>query len=57
MSALVEARLIESDAGALVFLINRSHYDYEPHLEVEGYQPEDVVSSSHSVTHVRLRPA
>ena len=56
MSSLVEARLLESDVGALVFLLNRSHYDYDVEVTVEGYRAQRVVTTSHSVTHVPLAP-
>jgi hypothetical protein len=34
--------------------MNRSHYDYDVEVAVEGYRAQRVVTASHSVTHLPL---
>ena len=57
--SLVEARLVESDRGSLLFLINRSGYDWEVEVQPRGYQAESVRLPTHGATHrlVRKIPA
>jgi hypothetical protein len=57
LSSFVEARLLESDEGALVFVVNRSRYDQELELAVAGYETERVSVPSHTVAHVPLQTA
>ncbi len=37
--ALIEARVVESMAGALLFVINRSGYEWQIEVHARGYQP------------------
>ncbi|MDE0079904.1 MAG: beta-galactosidase [Caldilineaceae bacterium] len=53
--SLVEARLVESDRGNLLFLINRSGYDWEVEVQPRGYQPEKVRLPTHGATHRLVR--
>lgn len=53
--SLVEARLIESDRGSLLFLINRSGYDWEVEVQPSGYQAERVRLPTHGATHRLVR--
>lgn len=53
--SLVEARLVESDRGSLLFLINRSGYDWEVEVQPSGYQAERVRLPTHGATHRLVR--
>ena len=53
--SLVEARLVESDRGNLLFLINRSGYDWEVEVQPRGYQAERVRLPTHGATHRLVR--
>ena len=53
--SLVEARLVESDRGNLLFLINRSGYDWEVEVQPRGYQTEKVRLPTHGATHRLVR--
>lgn len=53
--SLVEARLVESERGNLLFLINRSGYDWEVEVQPRGYQAEKVRLPTHGATHRLVR--
>ena len=53
--SLVEARLVESDRGNLLFLINRSGYDWEVEVQPRGYQAEKVRLPTHGAAHRLVR--
>ena len=53
--SLVEARLVESSRGSLLFLINRSGYDWEVEVQPSGYQAERVRLPTHGATHRLVR--
>lgn len=49
--SLVEARLVESERGNLLFVINRSGYDWEVKVTPRGYRPLTVQLPTHGATH------
>ena len=53
--SLVEARVVESDRGNLLFVINRSGYDWEVEVTPRGYQPEMIKLPTHGATHRLVR--
>ena len=53
--SLVEARVVESERGSLLFLINRSGYDWEVDVQPRGYQAERVRLPTHGAAHRLVR--
>ncbi len=53
--SLVEARLVESEKGNLLFVINRSGYDWEIEVTPRGYQQVKVQLPTHGATHQLVR--
>ncbi|MBI4165734.1 MAG: beta-galactosidase [Acidobacteria bacterium] len=53
--AMVEARVIETDNEGLLFVINRSLYDYDLEVAVKGYQPIKTKAGMYSVIKERLK--
>ena len=53
--SLVEARLVESDRGNLLFVINRSGYDWEVEVQPRGYGAEKLRLPTHGATHRLMR--
>lgn len=49
--SLVEARVIESDQGNLLFVINRSGYDWEVTVTPRGYPPVTVKLPTYGAVH------
>jgi len=47
---MVETRVIETDTEGLLFVINRSLYDYDLEVAVKGYQPIKTKVGMYSVT-------
>jgi hypothetical protein len=54
IASLVETRLLEGDAGAVAFVINRSSYSLDLMIEVDGYDVQRVPAAAHAVAHVPL---
>lgn len=53
--SLVEARLVESERGNLLFVINRSGYDWEVEVTPRGHHPERIRLPTHGATHRLVR--
>lgn len=53
--SLVEARLVESGRGNLLFVINRSGYDWEIVVQPRGYQAEKLRMPTHGAAHRLVR--
>jgi hypothetical protein len=53
--ALIDARVLETDKEGLLFVINRSLYDYDLEIAVKGYAPVKVKSGANSVAKKRLK--
>jgi len=53
--ALIDTRVLETDKEGLLFVINRSLYDYDLEITVKGYAPVNVKSHANSVTKRRMR--
>jgi hypothetical protein len=53
--SLVEARLVESERGNLLFVINRSGYDWEVEVQPRGYGAEKLRLPTHGATHRLMR--
>ena len=53
--ALIDARVLETDNEGLLFVINRSLYDYNLEIAVKGYAPVKVKSGANSVAKKRLK--
>ena len=51
---MVETRVIETDEGGLLFIINRGLYDYDLQITVKGYEPVKVKSTVYSAVKKRL---
>ena len=47
--ALIDTRVLETDKEGLLFVINRSLYDYDLEIAVKGYAPVKVKSGTNSV--------
>ena len=54
---MVEARVIETNDSALLFVLNRGLYDYDLEIAVKGYQPVNVQSGMYSAVRTRLHKA
>ena len=54
--ALVDARVLQTDKEGLLFVINRSPYNYDLEVTVKGWEPVKVKAGMYSVTKKRLRP-
>lgn len=52
---LMEARLVESDAGSLLFVINRSGFDWQVTVTPRGYAAAQVQLPTHGATRVTVR--
>ena len=52
-----EARVIEAEDDALLFVINRGLYDYDLEIAVKGYAPVKAQSRMYSVVRTRLQRA
>jgi hypothetical protein len=53
--ALIDARVLETDKEGLLFVINRSMYDYDLEIAVKGYAPVKVKSGENSVAKKLLK--
>ena len=51
----MEARLIESERGNLLFVINRSGYDWEVEIQPRGYGAEKLRLPNHGAAHRLVR--
>jgi len=49
--SLVEARVVESPKGSVLFVINRSGYAWEIEVAPRGYQPVKVKMPTHGAVH------
>ena len=53
--SLVEARIVESDRGSLLFVINRSGYDWEVDIQPRGYGEVRLRLPTYGATHRLVR--
>lgn len=53
--ALLDTRVLETDKEGLLFVINRSLYDYDLEISVKGYAPVKVKSGANSAAKKGLR--
>ena len=52
--SLLEARIVESDEGTLLFVINRSGYDWEVTVTPRGYRTATVQLPTHGAVRTRI---
>lgn len=54
--SLIEARMVESERGNLLFVINRSGYDWEVKVSPRGYEPATIKLPTHGAVRQLMAP-